>query len=127
MTEENEVMTEENVEMNIGEMNIGEMNIGEMNIGEHIGQVQWFNKKKGYGFIKNVNDPVTDIFFHFSSIESLGYKILFPGEFVSMDIENRDNKNVCINIRGVGGLELLTDNEKFHYTIRPKRENHVGQ
>ena len=39
-------MTEEdNVEMNTEE---------NVTIGEHLGQVQWFNKKKGFGFIKNV-------------------------------------------------------------------------
>ena len=92
-------------------------------VGEHLGQVQWFNKKKGFGFIKNVNDPSSDdVFFHFSDICSQGFKILFPGEFVSMSIEpGNEGKNVCKNIRGVGGLPLLTDNENYHYRVMPKR------
>ena len=95
-------------------------------VGEHLGQVQWFNKKKGFGFIKNVNDPTSeDVFFHFSDIQSQGFKILFPGEFVSMSIEpGNEGKNVCKNIRGVGGLSLLTDNENYHYRVLPKRNVH---
>ena len=95
-------------------------------VGEHLGQVQWFNKKKGFGFIKNVNDTSSDdIFFHFSNICTDGYKILYPGEFVSMSIEpGNDGKNVCKNIRGVGGLPLLTDNENYHYRVMPKRNVH---
>ena len=70
-------MTEEDNAMNT------EVDTGD-NVGEHLGQVQWFNKQKGFGFIKNVNDPTSaDVFFHFSDIKSVGYKILFPGEFVS--------------------------------------------
>jgi cold shock protein len=94
-------------------------------IGEHLGQVQWFNKKKGYGFIKNVNNPSDDIFFHFSNICTEGYKIIYPGEFVSMNIESGDDgQSVCKNIRGVGGLPLLTDNENYHYKVMPKRNVH---
>jgi len=99
------------------------------NIGDCLGQVQWFNKKKGFGFIKNVNNPTSnDVFFHFSDIQSDAYKILYPGEFVSMDIEENDkNEFNCRNIRGVGGLPLLIDNKKYHYKILPKRNNYVGQ
>ena len=95
-------------------------------VGEQLGQVQWFNKKKGFVFIKNVNDPTSeDVFFHFSDIQSQGFKILFPGEFVSMSIEpGNEGKNVCKNIRGVGGLPLLTDNENYHYRVLPKRNVH---
>ena len=87
-----------------------------------------FNKKKGFGFVKNINDPSEDIFFHFSDIQSVGYKILYPGEFVSMDIgTNNDNQPICRNIRGVGGLALLTDNPSHHYRVMPKRDNNVSQ
>ena len=120
MTEENNVeMQTENVDFN-----------NEVTVGEHLGQVQWFNKKKGFGFIKNVNEPESnDVFFHFSDIQSMngGYKIVFPGEFISMDLDMKDNKPICKNIRGVGGLPLLTDNEKFHFKVIPKRNNQVSQ
>ena len=57
----------------------------------------------------------------------MGYKILFPGEFVSMDIMQNNEKDICRNIRGVGGLPLLTDNEKYHFRVIPKRDNDVSQ
>ena len=116
-------MTEEDNAMNT-EVDTGE----NINVGEHLGQVQWFNKQKGFGFIKNVNDPTSaDVFFHFSDIKSVGYKILFPGEFVSMDIMQNDGKDICRNIRGVNGFPLLTDNEKYHFRVFPKRDNDVSQ
>jgi CspA family cold shock protein len=118
-------MTEEDNAMNT-EVDTGD-NVGD-NFGDNVGQVQWFNKQKGFGFIKNVNDPTSaDVFFHFSDIKSVGYKILFPGEFVSMDIMQNDGKDICRNIRGVNGFPLLTDNEKYHFRVLPKRDNDVSQ
>ena len=121
-----------NVETNNAETNNAETNTQEVSniiVGEHMGQVKWFNKKKGFGFIKNVNDPTSeDVFFHFSDIQSVGYKILYPGEFVSMDIGTSDrNKPICRNIRGIVGLPLLTDNAEYHFRVIPKRENSVSQ
>ena len=42
-------MTEEDNAMNT-EVDTGE----NINVGEHLGQVQWFKKQKGFGFSKNV-------------------------------------------------------------------------
>ena len=47
------------------------------------------------------------VFFHFSDIQSENYKVLFPGEFVSMDLGDKDGKVICQNITGVFGLPLL--------------------
>ena len=124
-------MTEEsNVEMQTEGNNDGN-NDGntETNFGPHIGQVRWFDKKKGFGFIKIISEEQnsTDVFFHFSDIQSQNYKVLFPGEFVSMNLGEREGKQVCKNITGVYGLSLLTDNEEYHYRITPKRDNRVSQ
>ena len=44
-------MTEEsNVEMQT------DSTVNNVSAGAHVGQVQWFNKKKGYGFIKVISD-----------------------------------------------------------------------
>ena len=51
------------------------------------------------------------------------YSLPFKDEFISMDIAQNDGKDICRNIRGVGGLPLLTDNEKYHFRVMPKREN----
>ena len=48
------------------------------------GTVKWFNNAKGYGFLGR--DEGADVFCHFSSIESEGYKSLKEGDPVDFDI-----------------------------------------
>lgn len=48
------------------------------------GTVKWFNDSKGFGFIEQENGP--DVFVHFSSIQSEGFKSLAEGDKVSFDI-----------------------------------------
>ena len=123
-------MTEEsNVEMQTDSNENNESNVSNVSAGPHVGQVQWFDKKKGYGFIKVISEDQNNkqVFFHFSDIRSQNYKVLFPGEFVSMDLGKKDGKQVCKNITGVFGLPLLTDNEEYHYRVMPKRNNRVSQ
>ncbi|MEL7570363.1 MAG: cold-shock protein [Eubacteriaceae bacterium] len=55
------------------------------------GTVKWFNSEKGYGFISNDNGS-EDVFVHFSSIVSDGYKSLTEGQKVTFDTET-DPKN----------------------------------
>lgn len=62
------------------------------------GTVKWFNAEKGYGFIKD--EEGKDIFVHFSSINSDGYKTLEEGQKVTYDLVERDRgpqaKNVTV-------------------------------
>ncbi len=44
------------------------------------GTVKWFNESKGYGFIAQESGP--DVFAHFSSIVSSGFKTLTEGQQV---------------------------------------------
>jgi len=60
------------------------------------GIVKWFSEKKGYGFIEQEDGP--DIFVHFSSINSPGFKTLAEGERVSFDIEESDRGPVAKNV-----------------------------
>ena len=55
------------------------------------GTVKWFNSDKGFGFLAN-NDGSDDVFVHFSSIQSEGYKSLNEGDKVTFDTE-QDPKN----------------------------------
>ncbi|HON90091.1 MAG: cold-shock protein [Phycisphaerae bacterium] len=48
------------------------------------GKVKWFNPRKGYGFIGT--DDGRDVFVHFSSISSDGFKTLGEGDVVLFDI-----------------------------------------
>ena len=48
------------------------------------GKVKWFNAEKGYGFI--TSDEGKDIFVHYSSIQSDGFRTLEEGQAVSYDL-----------------------------------------
>jgi CspA family cold shock protein len=48
------------------------------------GTVKWFNSRKGYGFIAASDG--NDVFVHYSSISSDGYKTLEEGDAVTFDI-----------------------------------------
>jgi CspA family cold shock protein len=51
------------------------------------GIVKWFNDAKGFGFIEHDKG---DVFVHFSSIETSGFKTLKNGEEVLYELEDGD-------------------------------------
>ena len=64
------------------------------------GTVKWFNAEKGYGFITNA-DNGEDVFVHYSSIQTDGFKTLQEGQDVTFDTEAdpRDSKKVrAVNV-----------------------------
>jgi CspA family cold shock protein len=48
------------------------------------GKVKWFNAGKGFGFIET--EEGKDVFVHFSSIQSEGFKTLDEGQEVEFDV-----------------------------------------
>ncbi|MEK7729582.1 MAG: cold-shock protein [candidate division KSB1 bacterium] len=49
------------------------------------GTVKWFNEAKGYGFVKR--DSGEDVFVHFKSILTEGFKTLKEGQKVQFEVE----------------------------------------
>lgn len=50
------------------------------------GAVKWFNNSKGYGFIQR--EQGEDVFVHYSSIQSEGYRSLDDGQKVEFKVTN---------------------------------------
>ena len=49
------------------------------------GTVKWFNPDKGFGFI-NIDGGDTDVFVHFSEIDSTGFRSLNENQRVEFEV-----------------------------------------
>ncbi|KLV10250.1 MULTISPECIES: cold-shock protein [Photobacterium] len=61
------------------------------------GIVKWFNEEKGFGFITQDNGGA-DVFVHFRSIASEGFKTLSEGQKVSFDVEQGQKGPQAANV-----------------------------
>ena len=61
------------------------------------GTVKWFNNAKGFGFILP-DDGSEDVFVHFSSIDSNGYRTLEEGQPVTFEVEQGPKGLKAINV-----------------------------
>jgi len=102
------------------------------NYGTEVGNVIWFDQKKGFGFIRIINPDseyhLKELFVHYTSIESLNrFKKLYPGENVSLIVskntgEVTEGKEfVTSNITGLYGSTLLVDNPDYFVKIIRRR------
>jgi len=62
-----------------------------------VGTVKWFNDRKGYGFINQENGQ--DVFVHYSSIDTPGFKTLAEGDQVSFDMEQSERGPEAKNVK----------------------------
>jgi CspA family cold shock protein len=74
------------------------------------GKVKWFNNAKGYGFIV-ATDGEEDLFAHYSSIQSEGYKTLKAGQSVQFDTKPSDTGTHAINITPLDMLNNTSENQ----------------
>ena len=63
------------------------------------GKVKWFNNEKGYGFIEYENTG--DIFVHYSSILSQGYRTLVEGQYVEFELVQTDKGLQAKNVNEI--------------------------
>ena len=90
---------------------------------------RWFNRK-GYGFINVITSDSehvgNDLFVHLSGIRvsNDGYKSLYPGEYVSFDLDTgSDGRINCVNLTGVFGGPLLVEHPDYRYKYFQKNPN----
>lgn len=112
--------------------------------GLHLGQVKWFNRRRGYGFIKilksdNVGDSDEnfigkDVFVHQSHIKphKSTFRSLEENEYVEFGL-SLDDKNTtqAVSVTGVMGGSLLcdayADRQRYNREMANKHSSEKGQ
>lgn len=79
------------------------------------GRVKWFNARRGYGFVTNIDDEqgdVDDIFVHHSTLTTKEgvYKTLYLGEFVEYsETKDETGKVLAEAVTGIKGQPLMCE------------------
>ena len=68
------------------------------------GIIKWFNNEKGYGFINGKENE--DIFVHYTSIKTDGYRTLSEGQEVEFTLIKTDKGLQATNVIPVNTREL---------------------
>lgn len=67
------------------------------------GEVKWYNPEKGFGFISL--DKGGDVFVHHTSINQKGFRTLWEGQRVELDIESRPDDPKRIKAKNVSVID----------------------
>ena len=51
------------------------------------------------------------------------YRKLYPGEYVSFNLVEKDGKQVCSLVKGIMGYPLLIENEEHTFRVYPKQDH----
>jgi|GEM_PF-525671 len=65
------------------------------------GKIKWFNDAKGFGFIEHPSGK--DVFVHFSSIQSEGFKTLKDGDDVEYEVVEGPKGLHAMKVQKIGG------------------------
>ena len=60
------------------------------------GTVKWFNESKGFGFLSQEDGD--DMFVHYSSIQSSGFKSLNEGQSVEFEVQDGPKGLQAVNV-----------------------------
>ena len=50
------------------------------------GNVKWFNRSKGYGFVEP-EDGTSDVFVHITAVQDAGLNTLFQGQVINYNVQ----------------------------------------
>lgn len=81
-----------------------------------IGQVKWFDARKGFGFV--IGPEGQDIFVHYSKIEGDGYRVLEDGSEVAYDAEKTDRGWHATRVARTSPVEVSLQSRKYARTPR---------
>ena len=62
------------------------------------GTVKHFNDQKGYGFITPEDQESSEVYVHFSAIESAGFRTLHEGERVEFEVVSSTRGNEAAHV-----------------------------
>ena len=83
------------------------------------GNVKWFNRSKGYGFIKP-EDGTNDVFVHITAVQNAGLITLFQGQVISYDLQPVNEKRIA-----AGNIEVLVDVSDSVKSGETYQETHI--